>query len=182
MDLEEAIYTRRAVRHYSGESVDEKTIQDLIRAAIQAPSAVSDLARSRRRGVHGSPLRLPGLPQFSRAARALIWSLVRCCLMFANHLSNNGFGGGPRMIADEIGPNSKSPGRRDPPSGLRRRRAPSPPKPARAGKPAGQSRESLLVLHRARTVTLRSKGKSSPFWSVLSLGPAWQTGEYLPAR
>ena len=24
----------------------------------------SDLARSRRRGVHGSPLRLPGLPQF----------------------------------------------------------------------------------------------------------------------
>src|SRR5271166_3305774 len=31
-----------------------------------------------------------------------------------------------------------------------------------------------LVLPRARTVTLRSEEKSSPFWSVLSLGPAWQ--------
>ena len=27
MDLEEAIYTRRAVRHYTGEPVDEKTIE-----------------------------------------------------------------------------------------------------------------------------------------------------------
>ena len=35
MDLKEAIYTRRAVRHYTGELVDEKTIEDLIRAAIQ---------------------------------------------------------------------------------------------------------------------------------------------------
>jgi hypothetical protein len=31
--------------------------------------------------VHGSPLRLPGLPQFWRAARALSGSLVRCCVM-----------------------------------------------------------------------------------------------------
>ena len=42
MDLEEAIYTRRAVRHYTGEPVDEKTIEHLIRAAIQAPSAVNE--------------------------------------------------------------------------------------------------------------------------------------------
>src|SRR5208337_3136919 len=46
----------------------------------------------------------------------------------------------------------------------------------------GRSRDSLLLLHRARTVTLCLEGKSSPFWSVLSLGSAWQIGEYLPAR
>jgi nitroreductase len=41
MDLREAIYTRRAVREYSAEAVDEKTIRQLIDAAVQAPSAVN---------------------------------------------------------------------------------------------------------------------------------------------
>ena len=58
-------------------------------------------ARLRSRAVHGSPLRRPGLPQFSRAARAFNWSLVKCILIDMNHRSSNGLGGGPRMIADE---------------------------------------------------------------------------------
>ena len=41
MDLREAIYSRRAVREFTAEPVDEKTIRELIDAAIQAPSAVN---------------------------------------------------------------------------------------------------------------------------------------------
>lgn len=41
MDLKEAIYSRRAVREYTAEPVDEATIRALIDAAIQAPSAVN---------------------------------------------------------------------------------------------------------------------------------------------
>ncbi len=41
MDLKEAIYTRRAVRDFTAESVDENTLLELIDAAIQAPSAVN---------------------------------------------------------------------------------------------------------------------------------------------
>jgi len=41
MDLREAIYSRRAVREYTAEPVDEKTLRSLIDAAIQAPSAVN---------------------------------------------------------------------------------------------------------------------------------------------
>jgi len=41
MDLKEAIYTRRAVREFTVEPVDDKTILDLIDAAVQAPSAVN---------------------------------------------------------------------------------------------------------------------------------------------
>jgi nitroreductase len=41
MDLREAIYTRRAVREFTTEPVDEKTLRQLIDAAIQAPSAVN---------------------------------------------------------------------------------------------------------------------------------------------
>jgi nitroreductase len=41
MELREAIYTRRAVREYTAEAVDDKTIRELIDAAIQAPSAVN---------------------------------------------------------------------------------------------------------------------------------------------
>jgi len=41
MDLKQAIYTRRAVREFTGEPVDEKTLRQLIDAAIQAPSAVN---------------------------------------------------------------------------------------------------------------------------------------------
>ncbi len=41
MDLKEAIYTRRAVRDFTAESVDDKTIRALIDAAVQAPSAVN---------------------------------------------------------------------------------------------------------------------------------------------
>lgn len=41
MDLKEAIYTRRATREFTTAPVDEKTIRELIDAAIQAPSAVN---------------------------------------------------------------------------------------------------------------------------------------------
>jgi len=41
MDLREAIYTRRAVREFTAEPVDERTLRLLIDAAIQAPSAVN---------------------------------------------------------------------------------------------------------------------------------------------
>ena len=41
MDLREAIYTRRAVREFTTEPVDEKTLRQLIDAAIQSPSAVN---------------------------------------------------------------------------------------------------------------------------------------------
>jgi nitroreductase len=41
MDLREAIYTRRAVREFTDAPVDEKTLRQLIDAAIQAPSAVN---------------------------------------------------------------------------------------------------------------------------------------------
>ncbi len=41
MDLKEAIYTRRAVRDFTAEPVDEGTLRELIDAAVQAPSAVN---------------------------------------------------------------------------------------------------------------------------------------------
>jgi len=41
MDLKDAIYTRRAVRDFTAEPVDEKTLDELIDAAVQAPSAVN---------------------------------------------------------------------------------------------------------------------------------------------
>jgi len=42
MDLKEALYSRRAVRMYEAAAVDERTIQSLIDAAIQAPSAINE--------------------------------------------------------------------------------------------------------------------------------------------
>lgn len=42
MDLEQAIYARRAVREYTDESVSKATLRQLIDAAIQAPSAVNE--------------------------------------------------------------------------------------------------------------------------------------------
>lgn len=42
MDFERAIYSRRAVRQYKPDPVDEATIRRLIDAAIQAPSAVNE--------------------------------------------------------------------------------------------------------------------------------------------
>lgn len=42
MDLKEAIYTRRAVREYTSETVDDAMLRQLIDAAIQAPSAVNE--------------------------------------------------------------------------------------------------------------------------------------------
>ncbi len=42
MDLEQAIYSRRAVREYTDESVSKTTLRRLIDAAIQAPSAVNE--------------------------------------------------------------------------------------------------------------------------------------------
>jgi len=41
MDLREAIYTRRAVREFTADPVDEKILRQLIDAAVQAPSAVN---------------------------------------------------------------------------------------------------------------------------------------------
>lgn len=42
MDLKEAIFTRRAVRAYTAESVDDRVLRELIDAAVQAPSAVNE--------------------------------------------------------------------------------------------------------------------------------------------
>ena len=42
MELEEAIYTRRAIRSFMNEPVDEHTIRQLIDASVQAPSAVDE--------------------------------------------------------------------------------------------------------------------------------------------
>lgn len=41
MDLKEAIYSRRAMREFTAEPVDEATLRQLIDAAVQAPSAVN---------------------------------------------------------------------------------------------------------------------------------------------
>jgi nitroreductase len=41
MDIKQAIFGRRAVREYTGDTVDEQTIRQLIRAAVYAPSAVN---------------------------------------------------------------------------------------------------------------------------------------------
>ncbi|MEO7412115.1 MAG: nitroreductase [Opitutaceae bacterium] len=41
MDLIEAIYHRRAVRHYTSEEVSAATLQELLRAAVQAPSPLN---------------------------------------------------------------------------------------------------------------------------------------------
>ena len=41
MDLKEAIYTRRSVREFTTQAVDETTLRLLIDAAVQAPSAVN---------------------------------------------------------------------------------------------------------------------------------------------
>lgn len=42
MDLEQAIYLRRAVREYTEESIGRPVLQKLIEAAVQAPSAVNE--------------------------------------------------------------------------------------------------------------------------------------------
>ena len=41
MELKEAIYSRRATREFTADPVDEKTLRNLIDAAVQAPSAVN---------------------------------------------------------------------------------------------------------------------------------------------
>ena len=41
MDLMETIYSRRAVREFTAEPVDDKALRQLIDAAVQAPSAVN---------------------------------------------------------------------------------------------------------------------------------------------
>jgi nitroreductase len=41
MELSAAIYTRRSAREYTAQPVDDKTIRELIDAAVQAPSAVN---------------------------------------------------------------------------------------------------------------------------------------------
>lgn len=44
MDLQDAINQRRAVREYGAESVSRSTLEELIKAATQAPSAVNEQA------------------------------------------------------------------------------------------------------------------------------------------
>jgi nitroreductase len=41
MDLKDAIHLRRATREFTLEAVDQHTLQALIEAAVQAPSAVN---------------------------------------------------------------------------------------------------------------------------------------------
>jgi nitroreductase len=41
MDLKQAIYGRRAIRHFTADTVDETVLRTLIDAAVQAPSAVN---------------------------------------------------------------------------------------------------------------------------------------------
>jgi nitroreductase len=41
MNVTEAIFARRAIRAYSSREVDEATIRMLLRAAVQAPSAMN---------------------------------------------------------------------------------------------------------------------------------------------
>ena len=42
MDLEDAIYGRRAVRHYKSDMPTEKTLRHLVEAAVWAPSAMNE--------------------------------------------------------------------------------------------------------------------------------------------
>ncbi len=42
MDINEAIYGRRAVREFTSEPIDQETLRKLIGSAIQAPSAVNE--------------------------------------------------------------------------------------------------------------------------------------------
>jgi len=39
MDIQEAIFTRRSIRKFTGETVDDKTLELVIRAGRQEPSA-----------------------------------------------------------------------------------------------------------------------------------------------
>lgn len=41
MDIQEAVYARRSVREFTAQSLDKATVQALIQAAVQAPSAVN---------------------------------------------------------------------------------------------------------------------------------------------
>jgi nitroreductase len=90
MDLREAIYTRRAVREFDAEPVEEKTIRQLIDAAIQAPSAVNQQPWSfcvvRDRAL---------LARISREARAHLLKISPAALASSHHfqelLSNPDF-------------------------------------------------------------------------------------------
>jgi nitroreductase len=42
MEFERALYSRRAVREYTDEAVDEAVLRQLIDAAVQAPSAINE--------------------------------------------------------------------------------------------------------------------------------------------
>ena len=42
MELKEAVYSRRAVRAFSADAVDDATVSQLIDAAVQAPSAINE--------------------------------------------------------------------------------------------------------------------------------------------
>jgi len=76
MDLKEAIYTRRAVREFTAEPVEEKVLRELIDAAVQAPSAVNQQPCSfcvvRDRSV---------MAQVSRAAKAHMLRMTPIGLM-----------------------------------------------------------------------------------------------------
>ena len=79
MDLMEAIYSRRAVRSYRPDRVDEATLRKLLQAAVQAPSAVNaqpwrfvvvqDEARLRRYSKLGKTLLLARMAAEPKAER-----------------------------------------------------------------------------------------------------------------
>ena len=42
MELVEAIFNRRSIREYNDEAIDQRTIERLIAAAVQAPNTVDE--------------------------------------------------------------------------------------------------------------------------------------------
>ena len=64
MDLKEAIYTRRSIREFTAEPVDEKTIRDLIDAAIKGLArSMPSLAHFASYATKRSSLPFPGKPR-----------------------------------------------------------------------------------------------------------------------
>jgi nitroreductase len=90
MNVLEAIYTRRSVREFTREPVDESDIRDLIDAAIQAPNAINRQAW--RFVVVSNPTVLRGIAQAAKAhALAQLDMTAPESAGLHGHLSNPGF-------------------------------------------------------------------------------------------
>ena len=70
MDALEAIYTRRSVRSYTQEAINEDDLHDLLRAGMQAPSARNE--RSWHFVVIIDPEKLHAVPKFHAHAKMLL--------------------------------------------------------------------------------------------------------------